>query len=173
MRVNQSPGNLSSEIVRAARKYDPGLPIGAVRTFEDVVRDSLRSQRFRANIISGFGLFALGLVVVGMYGSTAYSVLRRRRELAIRTALGARTETLIKVATRDAVVSIALGSLLGIAIGLGAARLVRTMLFGVGPLDPAVIAASVLVVAAAVMTASYLPARRAAAIDPAEVLRGD
>jgi putative ABC transport system permease protein len=171
VRVDRTPGAAAREIVATARRFDPELPIGSVHLLDEAVRANLHPQRFRAIILSGFGLAALLLVTIGMYGATAQSMQRRRRELAIRTALGAPPGNLMTLSIRDAAFTITLGTAIGLGITWLGTRLVRNMLFGVGTLDTTVIGGALALVAITVLIAAWLPARAASRVDPATILR--
>ena len=166
-----------SGLVGAARGtiggIDPELAIANVRTLAAVVSDSVARPRFAMAVLVAFGLSALLLAAVGVYGVLSYAMARRRREMAVRMAMGA---------TPRAVRLLALGAgvrlgVVGVAVGLGLAlvgsRVLRSLLFEVSTTDPVTIGAVGGVLLAAALLASWLPARRATTVSPAEVLRGD
>ena len=128
-------------------------------------------SRFRTFVLAGFGILGLVLALVGVYGVMAYTVSQRLRELGIRAALGARQSDLLSLVLKDAGVLTAAGVAIGLAGAFFTTRVTETLLFGVSPKDPAtfVIVAALLIVAA--LIASWLPARRAAHVDPMTALR--
>jgi ABC-type antimicrobial peptide transport system permease subunit len=118
-------------------------------------------------LFAGFAILALVLAAVGIYGVMSYSVRRRTRELGTRVALGASPSDIMRLVIRQAMVLAALGLAVGLGVGLIGVRALSSLLFGVPPWDVAVLTGAVVVLAATAVVASYVPARRAAAIDPA------
>jgi predicted permease len=147
------------------------LPLAQVRTLDEVYRQSMARTSFTLVMLAIAGTLALMLGISGIYGVISYAVSQRRREIGIRLALGAQAADIGGLFVRRGIV---LGAV-GVAVGLGGAaavtRLMQSLLFGVGPLDPITYAAMSVVLAAAAALASYLPARRAMALDPVETLR--
>jgi ABC-type antimicrobial peptide transport system permease subunit len=161
-------------LVPAARAAILGLNRGIslqFRSLETQVNESLLQPRIVALLSSVFGSLALLLAMVGLYGVTSYAVTRRKGEIAIRMALGAARGSVVRLMLRDVVVLLALGMAAGLAASLAAGRLVASLLFGVQPRDPVQLAGAVVVLAAATAVAAYLPARRAARLDPMAALR--
>ncbi len=144
-----------------------------LKSFETQVESSLSGQKMVALLAAAFGALALVLAMVGLYGITAYSVERRRNEIGIRMALGAAPGRVIWLMLRDVVLLVAAGGALGRASARACGRLVASLLYGVRPNDPAQLAVPALILAAAAAVAAYLPARRAARLDPMVVLRED
>lgn len=164
---------LLEEIRNAVWSIDANLPLSNVRTLNDVWDDSLARTLFTQWLLAIAGAMALLLGIIGIYGVTAYSVAQRAREIGVRIALGAQVSAISAMFLRRGLVL----ALLGIVVGLGGAmmlgRWMRSLLFGVGSTDPVTyvaVAATLVLVAAA---ASYIPARRAATVDPVKVLRAD
>jgi predicted permease len=141
------------------------------RNLETQVSESLLQPRTVALLSSVFGSLALLLAMVGLYGITAYAVTRRKGEIAIRMALGAPRESVVWLMLRDVAMLLAVGMAAGLAASLAAGRLVTSLLFGVRPRDPLQLAAAVAILAAATAVAAYVPARRAARLDPMAALR--
>ncbi len=141
------------------------------RNFETQVKESLLQQRIVALLAAIFGSLALVLAMVGLYGVTNYAVTRRKSEIGIRIALGAGRRRVVWLVMRDMVVLLAVGLPVGLAVALGAGRLVASLLYGVRPNDPWQLAGAAILLAAATAVAAYLPARRAARLDPMAALR--
>jgi predicted permease len=141
------------------------------RSFETQVNESLQQQRLVAALSALFGALALSLSMVGLYGVTAYSVARRRGEIGIRMALGARTASVVWLVLRDVAVLLGIGTALGALGALASRRLLTSLLYGVKPNDPALLLGAAAMLAAAATAAASLPAWRAARIDPMRVLR--
>ena len=161
-------------LVPAARAAILGVNRGIslqFRSLETQVNESLLQPRIVALLSSVFGLLALLLATVGLYGVTSYAVTRRKGEIAIRMALGATRGSVVRLMLRDVVVLLALGMAAGLAASLAAGRLVASLLFGVRPRDPVQLAGAAAILAAATAVAAYLPARRAARLDPMAALR--
>jgi predicted permease len=167
------PGALLQEVRRTVQALDPALPLANLRTVSSLLGQALWAPRAGAALLTLFGLLGLVLATVGTYGVMGYTVEQQRREIGIRMALGAlRRDVVLRILGR----SLALAAI-GLAAGLAAAflcsRLVASVLYGVGALDPATYLLAPLLLAAAAALASLLPARRAARVDPIRVLRLD
>jgi predicted permease len=162
---------ITSPVREQVRVLDPAMPLRDIETVTHRVEASLRQERLVALLASGFGLLALLLASVGLYGVMAYGVARRRAEFGLRMALGARRGDVSWLVLRDTVRLIAFGVALGVPMAIVASGLIARMLFGVTPTDPATLGAAVLVLAAVAMLAGYLPARRASRVDPLVALR--
>src|SRR5262249_25385913 len=137
------------------------------------VESALVQERLMALLGAGFGVLALVLASIGLYGLLAYTVARRTGEVGIRMALGAGRGDVMWLVIRDAVGLLALGILLGTPAAWAASRLVKSMLFGLTPSDPATLIAAALLLVAAGTVAAYFPARRALRVDPMIALRCD
>jgi putative ABC transport system permease protein len=155
------------------RDVDPALPVLSLRTFDQHLDGNIQLWIVRAGaaMFSVFGGLALGLAVVGLYGTKAYSVARRTREIGIRMALGAEHGTVLNMFMREALVTIAGGIGLGLILAAGTAKILSGMLYDVAPLDPFAFTAAPLALAAAAFVATWLPARRATRISPTRALR--
>ena len=152
---------------------DAALPLFDVRTLADLVDRELGTQRRLTALVSSFGLLALLLAALGLYGVVAYTVAGRTREIGLRIALGALDRDVVGLFVRDGLrltaIGLAVGALLAFALG----RLVASAVEGVRPLDPAAALGVLTTLAFAATLASYLPARRAARVDPMRALRVD
>ena len=142
-----------------------------VRTQDEQIASNLRQERIFAMLTSGFGVLALVLACVGVYGVMAYSVARRTSEIGIRLALGARRRQVLAMVLREEGWLGLVGTGAGLAAALLLARVVKSMLYGIAPDDPLTMAGGVLVLLAAAMVASWIPARRAAQVEPMVALR--
>jgi ABC-type antimicrobial peptide transport system permease subunit len=152
------------------REKLPGSPI-ELRTLSAQVDATTVQERLMATLATGFGLLALVLACVGLYGLLAYSVVRRTREIGIRMALGARRGRVVAMVLGGAFRLTSVGLVAGLIAATFASRSVASMLFGVTPADPAALAAATLILVAAAFLAAWLPARRASAVNPLEALR--
>jgi putative ABC transport system permease protein len=158
--------------VRAAlAEAAPGTPAFEVRTMEDRIEGVTAFQRFGATLLGLFAAVALVLAALGVYGVVSFGAAQRTRELGVRVALGATRRDLVRLVARGGLAIAAAGTLLGLAGALAATRVLRSLLYGVAPSDPATYVGIVLVLGAAVLAASWLPARRASRVAPAAVLR--
>jgi len=137
----------------------------------ELVNDSLSTERFIARLSGAFGLLAMLLASIGLYGVMGYTVAARTREIGVRMALGAPRRTILRVVLRETLLLLAAGVALGVPLAIAGTRFIRSMLFGMGLLDPLALASATIVLAAVAVLAGLLPARRAARIDPVVALR--
>ncbi len=165
------PGSLATPVREAIWSIDPGLPIGGARTMSEVVRQSLGPIQIISGLLTLFGALALLLACVGIYGVVAYSVSRRLNEFGVRMALGAQAPDIVKLVLRHGVILTGLGVAIGLAIAIALSQVVSSTVAGVAPAGPVILAADAIPLAAVSLTASYLPARRAAKVDPLTALR--
>ena len=175
VRTAQPPDAALSGIVAAVHQFDPGL--GATNAFSmpDLIGDSYSAylRRSSAWLVGGFAGTALLLCVVGLYGVVAYSVSQRTREIGVRIALGAERRTVYALILKEAGLLAAIGILSGICISLFASTLLRQLLFGVQSWDIPTLCGVAALLAMAALAASYIPARRAASVNPVEALRAE
>jgi predicted permease len=164
---------LNREIQRAVWSVDPNLPVTWVRTLADIYDESLSRTTFTLVTLVVAACAALALGVVGLYGVLSYAVSLGRREIAIRLALGAQQRGVRRRFVRDGVALAAAGIVIGMVAAAGVTRLMTALLFGVEPVDPLTFAAVAAVLIGVAALASYLPARRASAVDPAEALAAE
>jgi predicted permease len=163
---------LMRDVKARLRERQPGMAIESF-DFGTRIRDGLVGQRLMAMLTGFFGAVAGLIAVVGIYGMVAYAVERRRRELGVRAALGAAGGQLVGMVMRQAGSLVVVGLATGAALGWLGARAVRTMLFEIQPNDPWILGGGAAILAISAIVASYVPARRAARVDPIEVLRQD
>jgi ABC-type antimicrobial peptide transport system permease subunit len=149
------------------------LAVSSVNTMDEIVAATESSRRFNTVILSSFAGIALLLSLLGIYGVMAYSVSERTREIAIRMALGSTRESVLLRTLQQALSLTAIGAALGLAASVGLTRLLSSLLYDVRPLDGPVIAAAIFLLFLCSSLAAYLPARRAAAVDPMQALRSE
>jgi putative ABC transport system permease protein len=142
-----------------------------MKTMQRIISDSVSERRFQTTLLAAFALAALLLAAVGIYGVISYSVNRRRNEIAIRMALGARSAEVNRMVLGQGMRPVATGLVMGIGVALALGRLLKAMLFEIRPADPLVLAGVVMVLGGAAALACFAPARRATRIDPAISLR--
>ncbi|RPH55582.1 FtsX-like permease family protein, partial [bacterium] len=171
---SSSPGadGLASGVRQAIRTIDRDLPL-EIQTIEQVVGGSLTRQRFNTFLFTTFGVIALSLTVIGVYGVMAYSVAQRTRDVGIRMALGARRADVLRSIVGQGALLTCLGLTLGLAAAWGLSRLMSALLYGVEATDAATFAAVSLLLVGMGLAASYLPARRASKVDPVVALRNE
>lgn len=171
VRTADEPGALIPAIREAVRQVDSNLPLFAIKTQSLQAEESLIQERFFANLTICFGALALLLACIGLYGVISYSVTRRTREVGIRMALGAGRGDVVRMVMRESLMLVALGVVIGLGLAIAATRLIASMLYGLKPTDPLTIAVAILSMMAVAALAGYLPARRAARVDPMVALR--
>jgi predicted permease len=173
VRTKGDPAAAVQAIRRAILSVDPSLPIDGLQPLSKLVWQSVTVDRLLMQLASGFGLFALGLATIGLYGVLSYSIARRTTELGLRVALGARREDIVRMVLGDAMRVVAAGVICGIPLAVALMRLVRAQLHGVDWADPASIALSIGVLTAGAMAAVVGPALRASRMPPIIALRAD
>ncbi len=161
------------EMAGAIHAVDSNLPLARVQTLNDLYRLSMARTSFALVLLGIAGTMALILTIVGVYGVIAYAVAQRRREVSIRIALGAEPEMVKALFVRQGLLLTCAGGVIGLASAGGISRWISALLFGVTPVDPVTYCVSGAIIVAAALTASYIPARRAAALEPMEALRSD
>ncbi|MBZ5724768.1 MAG: ABC transporter permease [Acidobacteriia bacterium] len=167
------PAALAPSIRREIRALDSDVLITEVRTLPQEIRGQLRQDRMFATLAGFFALLALSLGAIGIYGMVAYRVAHRTAEIGVRMALGAQRSDVLWLIMRETCLLLAGGAVLGVPAALAAARLVKSLLFGLGPSDPLTIVCATGTLFAAGALAGFLPARRAASAEPALALRSD
>jgi putative ABC transport system permease protein len=172
VRTAGSAAAFGATLKRLVREMNPSIPVRPYPMTEAVAA-ALLPQKLGVAVAGAFGLVGLLLAAVGLYGVMAYSVSQRTRELGIRTALGASANDTVRLVLRHALALMALGAVLGAAAGLGATRLLTSLLFGVSPTDPLAFLAVLTILAMVALVASLAPARRATRVDPMVALRAE
>ena len=171
IRTSQRPRSIEAIVRNVVSQHSPDLTLSYIRTMEEQLDATLVPERVLATLSSGFGLLALLLACVGLYGVMSYGVARRAREIGIRIALGAQRSMVLWQMIRETLGVCAAGVAIGLLAALAATRIVSTFLFGLSPRDPLTLLTATAVLVATALVAGYLPARRAASTDPARALR--
>ena len=171
VRTQLAPGEIAPSLRHVVQQIDRDLPIVNMRTQRQQIDDNMQMERTFAALTSGFGALALALACVGIYGIMAYTVANRRNEIGIRLALGAQPGQVRGMILRESTWLAAAGIVAGVGGALALTRLVKSMLYGIAPYDPLTIGGGVAVLLAVALAASWIPARRAAAVQPMEALR--
>jgi ABC-type antimicrobial peptide transport system permease subunit len=162
---------MASSIREAVREVDNNLPLFDVKSQSQQADESLAQERLFATLSSFFGVLALLLACIGLYGVMSYGVARRTNEIGIRMALGATAPRVTRMVMRETMLVVVIGVAIGLGAAFGATRLVGAMLFGLAPTDPITISLAVVLMLVVAALAGYLPARRAAKVDPMIALR--
>jgi predicted permease len=162
-----------SQVRQAVWSVNASLPLASVRTMRVIYDESLATTSFTLVMLGIAGGMALMLGLIGIYGVISYAVSQRKREIGIRVALGAEPGVLRRLFVRYGLALAAAGTVIGLGAAAGLTRLMKSVLFGISPVDPLTYTVVPLVLVAATVLASYLPARRAAAVDPAQTLRAE
>ncbi len=173
VRTAQDPLSLAAAAREEVRGIDPLQPVTKLRTYEGIVAESMATRRFTLVLLALFAGTALVLAVVGLYGAVSYVVTQRRREIGVRVALGASAREISRLVLRLGMTPAATGVLTGAVLSAALARVIESMLYGTSAVDPATFAAVIGVMLMCAVTACVLPARRAAAVDPAITLRAE
>ena len=173
LRASVDPGSLSDALRQTVRGLDRTIPLSELVTMEQIVADALWQPRFTLQLIALFAALALALAVVGLYGVIAWSVAQRSHEIGLRLALGAQRRDVLRLIVGQGLRLALAGIALGLLASLALARAMTTLLYSVSATDPVTFASIAALLLAIALLAAYLPARRAARVDPMLALRGD
>jgi predicted permease len=171
VRTTGAPASYTAAIKKALGEVEPERPVSEIKPMTEVVEGSVGSRRFPALLLTSFAALALVLAAVGIVGVVSYSVAQRTREIGIRMALGARKADVLQLILSGSMTWVLAGIGIGIVGSIGLTRLLGTLLFNVKPGNPLVLAAVSLLLGSVALLASYIPARRAARVDPMVALR--
>jgi putative ABC transport system permease protein len=171
VRVGGSPETIERAALAAVRAIDPDQSVSNVMPLTGYLSDSVADRRFTTLLLGFFAALALLLASVGIYGVVAYGVAERRREIGIRTALGARPADVLGLVVKGALRLASVGMVAGAAVALGLSRFLASLLFGIGPSDPATFGGVAVLLSAVVLAACVIPARSALRVDPNSALR--
>ena len=171
VRTAASPVGMIGEVRHRLQAMDKNLPLYNLQSLDYYVDRTLTQPRYNTLLMSSFALLALILTMVGLYGSISYSVARRTHEIGIRMTLGAQRRDIMRAVIRDGMLVGAVGLAIGIPVAVAATRLIRSLLYGVSSSDPATFIAASLILLIVSLLASFIPAFRAAKIDPMQAVR--
>ena len=171
VRARGEPAGVATAVRQAVQSLERNLPITNIRTMSELIGNSLYAARMGAMLIAGFGLLALLLAAVGLYGVMAYAVSQRTREIGIRMALGARTTDVLGLVLREGMTLVAIGAVFGLIGALIFTRLLASFLYGISPVDATTFVLTAIVLSVVAFVANFIPARRAMKVDPMVALR--
>ena len=171
VRTSGDPATMVSSIREAVSEIDKNLPLFDVKTQKQQAEQSLTQERLFATLSGFFGILALMLGCIGLYGVMSYAVARRTNEIGIRMALGATPPRVTRMVMRETMLLVVVGVAIGLGVALATARLIESMLFGLAPNDPITISIAALLMIGVAALAGYLPARKASKVDPMVALR--
>jgi putative ABC transport system permease protein len=173
VRTSGDAAAIIAPVRRAIRDIDPDQALYDVQTMSTVVERSLAQRTMVTTLIAAFGAVALLLASVGVYGVIAYGVTQRLREFGIRIALGATRSGVLRMVVGQGVSTATIGAAIGLVVALGFSGVISSMVYGVAPRDVVSIAGALVIMLLVALVASYIPARRASSVDPAEALRNE
>ena len=171
VRTQVDPLSLGTAVRKVVWEIDKDQPVSDIRSMEEIVSRAVARQRFSMMLLGIFAMLALVLAAVGIYGVMSYSVAQRTQEIGIRMALGAQRSDVLKMAVGQGLRLVLIGIVIGLAVAFGLTRVMASLLFGVSATDPATFVTISLVLVSVAVLASYIPALRAARIDPMVALR--
>jgi ABC-type antimicrobial peptide transport system permease subunit len=170
IRTAMTPTTLSQAVRDTVRKVDPNLPVLTMTTQTEQIEARLRQEKLFATSYALFGIIALLLASIGLFGLMSYNVGRRTNEIGIRMALGAQSTDVLGLVMKESMVLVGIGVAIGLIVAVSASRLVQSLLFGLAPTDPLTIAVAVSVLISVSAGAGFLPARKASRVDPLTAL---
>ena len=173
VRTSENPGKVTAEIRQLVAQVNPNLPVGDVRQLESIVLNSTSDSRSLVWLFAGFAGCALLLAAIGVYGLVSYATAQRTSELGLRIALGATKANLFGLVIQHSLTLVACGLGLGIAASFALTKALSSFLYGVAPTDPITLFGACVILMAVGVLAGYLPARKAANVDPLKALAAD
>jgi predicted permease len=173
IRSSLPPSSLIPSLRRAAQQIDPDLPLTTIRTQQQQIDASMQQERMFASLTAGFGILALALACVGIYGIMAYTVSQRTNEIGIRLALGAARERIRSMVLRETAWLAIAGVIIGLAATLALARLIQSMLYGLKPTDPITLGCGTVLLLVVALIAGWVPSYRASQVNPIDALRSE
>jgi ABC-type antimicrobial peptide transport system permease subunit len=171
IRTSGDPASLAATVRQAIEQVDPKLPVFGVTTLREQLSGALQQEKLIAQLVSFFGVLALLLASIGLYGLMAHGVVRRTKEIGIRMALGAERRSIIWMVLKETVVLVLIGVVIGVPAAIGLSRLIASQLFGTSPSDPITLVGGALLLVGVALLAGFLPARKASKVDPLIALR--
>jgi ABC-type antimicrobial peptide transport system permease subunit len=171
LRTYQAPTAAESSTRTAMQQLDSKLALGRVRTMDELIADNLSSERIIALLAMSFGVLAVLLAAIGLYGVLAYSTAQRTREIGIRMAVGAQRSSVVRLVLSDVLWLTGITVALTVPLSLVFANMLRSQLFGVSPFDPLTLLGGTLLIALVALLSAALPAKRAASVEPMKALR--
>jgi predicted permease len=171
LRTSVQPYSLVPSIRRAVQSVDKNAPLIGIRTQIDQINDTIRQERLLANLTVSFGVLALLLACIGIYGVMTYTVARRTSEIGIRLALGAQNRTIFRMVLTEALRVTVIGVVVGLGAGFMLTQFLQTMLFGLKPNDPIAMVGAALLLLVVSLTSAFIPALRASRLEPTQALR--
>jgi putative ABC transport system permease protein len=173
VRTEMEPVQMERALHEAVGRVDQGQVVEHIRTIDELKSESWAVDRLRSSVIGVFATIAVALAAIGIFGVVSYSVAQRTREIGIRAALGATPAHLVALVVRGGMAWVGIGLAAGAAAAFGTTRLIASVLFGVGPSDPMTLTGTLIALLIVALVACYVPARRAAQLDPLSALRTD
>jgi predicted permease len=173
VKTRTARAGITPSLRRAVQSVDPNLPLVDVRTQQEQIDQLMRNERIFADLTTGFGVLALVLACIGIYGLMAYTVSRRTNEIGIRMALGAQAEQVLRMVLGEAVWMTAIGVVAGLAGAIALGRVIASQLYGLKAWDPATIGSAAALLILVALGSSWVPAQRAASVDPSKALRAE
>jgi predicted permease len=171
LKTQGDPASLASAIRQAVLEVDPNQPVSRLKAMQDMVQNSLAPRRFAVRLLGFFAMVALFMSALGLYGVISYSVAQRTQEIGLRMALGAQSRSLLAMVVGQGLRLAAVGVVIGLILAMACSQMLQSQFFGVSAFDPLTFASIAAVLLGAASLASYLPARRAANVDPLRALR--
>jgi ABC-type antimicrobial peptide transport system permease subunit len=171
IRTAAEPSSVLAGVRRAILSEDPNLPITAASTLTELVDKQMVQDRLLARLSMAFGILALLLAAIGLYGLLSYAVARRTNEIGIRKALGAQHSSVMVMILRESALLLLAGLLAGTLLSAAGTRIIATRLYGLAPTDPVAIGVAVAMLAGVALLAAWVPAHRASRVDPLVALR--